>query len=226
MSTIQSQQDKFQRAFRPETLFRHKWSGLLVFLGVLLLTAAFLSLRSRDYHSNAKLLVRVGRESVTLDPTAVATGQVMGMTQSQKRQIQSVLDLLNSRVLLESVVDEMGVEAINGDEDEASATTDWIDGLREQLVAFRLADPNNDREKAIKYLRKHTSVGAEPDSDVVSLLARGKTPETGTADGSLARAEFRAVTPVGSQLIRIVSFLRVTGKEGQVGPRRSSRSIA
>ena len=179
-TTIQSQQDKFQRAFRPETLFRHKWTALLAFVTVLLLTAAFLLVRSRDYHSNAKLLVRIGRESVTLDPTTAATGQVMGMTQSQKRQIQSVLDLLNSRALLESVVEELGPEAVVDGKKEGNSnvkTANWLNGVRDYLVAVKLADPTDERESAIRHLGKHMSVGAEPDSDVVSLMARGRTPE-------------------------------------------------
>ncbi len=179
------QQDAFYRALSLESLFRYKWLAMSALIGVLLLTAAFLAVRKRDYHSLARLFVRLGRESVTVDPTAVTTGQVMMMTQSQQRQIQSVMDLLAARVLFERVVDEIGPERVldwpkESDSDSSAFLKNLkapLANLREQLVAYKLADPMSEREEAIKELSESVNVSSEPDSNVVSVAVRAHDPE-------------------------------------------------
>ena len=48
------------------------------------------------YRSDAKLMVRIGRESVTLDPTAT-TGQVIAVGPSRESEINSEMEILKSR---------------------------------------------------------------------------------------------------------------------------------
>lgn len=186
MITSQSpQQDAFYRAFSLESLFRYKWLAMASLILVLLTTAVFLALRKRDYHSLAGLFVRLGRESVTVDPTAVTTGQVMMMTQSQQRQIQSVLDLLAARILFERVVDEVGPERILDwpSESEASSFAFMenlqapLRALHDQMVAYKLADPLSEREEAIKEIADSVQVSSEPDSNVVSIVVRAHDPK-------------------------------------------------
>ena len=64
-------------------IFRHKRMVLRFFLGVMLIVVLATFLSPSRYSSDAKLLVRVGRESVTLDPTA-ATGQIVSISQSRQ----------------------------------------------------------------------------------------------------------------------------------------------
>src|SRR4030042_6257648 len=88
-------------------LFRHKWKIILFFLFAVI-TATFYTLISPDiYQSQTKILVRVGRESVTLDPTAT-TGPVISLGQQRENEIKSDLEILNSQDLVEKVVDAMG----------------------------------------------------------------------------------------------------------------------
>jgi uncharacterized protein involved in exopolysaccharide biosynthesis len=49
---------------------RHRGKVLLTFSAVIAATLAFLSLATREFQSEAKILVRLGRESMSLDPTA------------------------------------------------------------------------------------------------------------------------------------------------------------
>ena len=69
------------------------------------LTLAYLSLATRTFLSEAKLYVRVGRESMHLDPTAT-TGQFVAVTDSRETEIAAVEELLMSRALAEMVVDQ------------------------------------------------------------------------------------------------------------------------
>ena len=58
-------------------------------------------------HVGSELIVPLGRESVTLDPTAT-TGQTMQVQETRDNQINSTRDMLSSRVLLERVVEKIG----------------------------------------------------------------------------------------------------------------------
>ncbi|MHC4560441.1 MAG: hypothetical protein ACYS80_24415 [Planctomycetota bacterium] len=88
-------------------LFRHKWK-MLLFLIVVVGIVTVSALRRPDiFRSEAKLMLRLGRESVTLDPT-VTTGQIIPVGRSRESEIISELEILKSRILLEKVVDTIG----------------------------------------------------------------------------------------------------------------------
>ena len=63
-------------------LFRHKWKIILFFLTVTLTVLVLIYRSPKVYRSEAKLFVRLGRESMTLDPT-VTTGQVINVSQNR-----------------------------------------------------------------------------------------------------------------------------------------------
>src|SRR5262245_57577294 len=95
------------------TVFRHKGKMLVVFLLVLGTAAAITWLSPRSYRSQAKLFLRLGRDNVTLDPTATL-GQtpVVAIPPNREGEVNSVIDLLKSRALLERVVAKVGPGAI------------------------------------------------------------------------------------------------------------------
>lgn len=93
--------------------FRHKGKMLLFFLTAVACVAAFTYLSPRAYRSQAKLFVRLGRENSTLDPTATfGQTQVVAVPQSRENEINTAVEILKSRVLLEKVVDAVGPGAI------------------------------------------------------------------------------------------------------------------
>ena len=69
-------------------LFRHKWKMVLFFLTVIITVTLGTFLAAEIYRSEAKLMVRLGRESVSLDPTAT-TGQIINVSQSRLDGINS-----------------------------------------------------------------------------------------------------------------------------------------
>src|SRR5437868_14516512 len=81
-------------------LGRHKAKALLVFFLVNLATLTYFALAPRKYRSEAKVFVRVGRESVTLDPTAT-TGHFVAVADSHESEVHAVEELLASRALAE-----------------------------------------------------------------------------------------------------------------------------
>ena len=82
---------------RPTGIFelaKHcKFPMFMTLLAGLVLTLLYLGLASREYQSDAKLFVRIGRESVALDPTAT-TGQFMPIVDTRGSEIFAVEELL------------------------------------------------------------------------------------------------------------------------------------
>jgi uncharacterized protein involved in exopolysaccharide biosynthesis len=90
---------------------RHWLAGSLVAGGLFLILAIITFCLPRTYQSEAKLFVKVGRETLTLDPTAT-TGQTVSIYESRENEINSILEVLRSREVLEGVVDLLGVDAL------------------------------------------------------------------------------------------------------------------
>ena len=102
-------------------LFRHRRKTLLFFAAVVVTVTAGTFLVPETYRSEAKLLVRLGRESVSLDPTAT-TGQVVHVGQSRENEINSEMEILKSRELVQKVVDSFGASVfLHGSGDRAIA---------------------------------------------------------------------------------------------------------
>jgi uncharacterized protein involved in exopolysaccharide biosynthesis len=138
-------------------LFRHKAKTVLVFLTVLGAAAAATAWAPRAYRSEAQLFVRLGRENALLDPTATL-GQppVVAVPSSREAEINSVLEMLRSRALLEEVVDRVGPQEVLG-----------------------LAGPEgpDDRYRATTALTRKLTVEALKKSSVLRIAFEGHSPE-------------------------------------------------
>ncbi len=95
------------------TTWRRRVLCLAIFCATLGLVAGAWVLAPRTYLSEAKLFVRVGRETVTLDPTAT-TGQTIAVYEARETELNSVLDVMSSRAVREMVVDRMGAGVVLG----------------------------------------------------------------------------------------------------------------
>jgi uncharacterized protein involved in exopolysaccharide biosynthesis len=162
-------------------LLRHKKKVVVFPLFALGLGAAVLLFFPRTYHSEARLFLRVGRETVGLDPTAT-TGQTMGMSpMDRKDEMKSAVDVLTSRGVIAMVVDDLGPEVVLGlNEPAAAPENPWVAKLREPadklLAAIESLDPISDRERATILVERQLSVHAERESNVISVWVEAKTP--------------------------------------------------
>ncbi len=169
-------------------VFRHKGKMAAV-LGATLMTAwAALVIWPRSYESEVKLIIRVGRESVSLDPTAT-TGQTLMLQKSQEDEINSALDVLKSRHLTELVVEKLGpdyiLEECAGGDDACVSTgrsllndaTEMLDrALDWGLTAAHVRDEIGDHELAVRQLGKNLTIYAPRRSTVITILYRAKSP--------------------------------------------------
>ena len=167
-------------------LFRHKWKVTLFFLAVVFTVTVGTLLSTEIFKAEAKLLVRIGRESVSLDPTAT-TGQVISIGQSRDSEINSELEILKSRELAGKVVDALGPKSFleGPDEDlgpagsmgaaqerlrELRRILEWPAGkLREFLIASDIVTPLSDREKALIALTKNLEIETQKNSNILFL---------------------------------------------------------
>lgn len=155
--------------------FRHKKKALACFALSIAAALAIIFLWPRSYKSEAKLFVQVGRESVSLDPTAT-TGQVVPVSLSRETEINSVLEMLRSRVMVEKLVDELGPTAILKSSTTTSPAGEESTSALSSLVAFINPDPVSDRERAIAFVEKHLDFAVEKKSDVITVQGTGKSP--------------------------------------------------
>jgi capsular exopolysaccharide synthesis family protein len=157
-------------------LYKNKRTILAFFFAVMVLATLTLLL-SETYVSESKIMIQLGRESVTLDPTAT-TGQVVQMNPDKESEVNSEVEILSSRELAEKVVDALGVDMVlegpKGGTAPRGPLTKVIRYKIKQLVkipfsAVRnfikslLPDPEEQikrREAAVQLLMKHITFGS------------------------------------------------------------------
>jgi uncharacterized protein involved in exopolysaccharide biosynthesis len=179
------------------TLWRRKLAVLGAAGLTVLLVLLAIALCPRTYRSEAKLFVRLGRETVTLDPTAT-TGKTVPVQSSREIEIRSVSDMLASRVLIEQVVDQLGPEYVlrpPPPRDDAAATrapessADGGTGDRPGLLSLGvrylraiaqrlgLSDPISRRDQAVIALGKKLRIEGGTKSSVLTVALESKTPQ-------------------------------------------------
>lgn len=177
-------------------VFRHRRLMVLTFLGIVALTVLVIAVYPRGYTSEAKLFLKVGRESVALDPTAT-TGQTIMLQKTQVDEVNSALQVLTSREVLKHVVERVGAEHIVSDSPKGnSAATEtppkkqllWVQKFNEAkswttaqvtniLAKLHLTDPGTLEDVAIRKLASKVEAFAPKDSTVFTVAYTSGSPE-------------------------------------------------
>ena len=165
------------------TVFRHKKKSLFAFVSILVLGICVILFAPRKYGSEAKLFLQIGRESVTLDPTAT-TGQTIALQASDRaNEIVTVIDMIESRGIAEQVVDRLGENTIlgrgqEGEENESSLLATVMDNTVGLAIGMlKSIDPISDREKAILTIEKSLDAEAEQNSTLIAIQYKAKNPQ-------------------------------------------------
>jgi uncharacterized protein involved in exopolysaccharide biosynthesis len=146
----------------------------VTFAVVMTIAALVVIFMPRAYRSQAKLFVRLGRENAALDPTA-SFGQspVVAVPASRENDINSALEILSSRFLIERVVDSVGPEAVLGRGVPASAPSSGAESPPSEDTLLR-------RTAIIKATRK-LEVEAVKKSNIIAIRYDGPSPEVSHA---------------------------------------------
>ncbi len=149
-------------------VFRHKGKAALFFGIVSAGTILFTILAPRKFHSEGKLYVRLGRENATLDPTAtLGENSIVAIPQSRENEINSVADIVQSRVLLEKVVDKLSPAVVleeaepvaSAGDNAALASAGGSAGSFKNGIKSLLGMPvTSDRDQAVIQIEKNLKV--------------------------------------------------------------------
>ena len=176
-------------------IFRRKKLFVLFFLATMIVVFAITFLSPKIYRSEASLLVKLGRESVMIDPTATI-GQIANVRQDRTSEINSELQILRSRDLYETVVGRLGVETFQkgytgSGKIGSSAVQEflgWMKSMKSELIGrirsflntdaeAETARKQREREKTVDELMQNVAVQAVPESNVITLSYDGESPE-------------------------------------------------
>ena len=169
-------------SFRIARILQHQKRSFLVAFSIgIVLTMSYFALATRYFQSDAKLFVKLGRETVSLDPTAT-TGQSISVREAQSQQVFAVEELLNSRLIAESVVDDFGPEVILAETDETTEDEGSSFSIGEQLAVLDNVNLNplkvySIRDKAVKLFRKKLGVLAGKKTNILSVSYKSKSPQ-------------------------------------------------
>lgn len=160
-------------------LRRQLFSAVVVLAAGMLLTTLIILYAPRKYRSNAKLLLKLGRENVAVDPTVTTTGDIVALHRTHAAEVNTALGTMASREILELLVEKLGPAAIlRGALDEGKKNTGAISRFKRSLAAWTATlDPIDDRERAILELEENLDIRAAKDSSVVSVTYKTKSPE-------------------------------------------------
>lgn len=181
-----------QNLFTPRDVarivFRH-WRKMAMFAAATMgLTVLAIALFPRSYRSEAKLFIRVGRESVALDPTAT-TGETIMLQKTQADEVNSAMNLLTSREVLRQAVAEVGAERIcrnsprdTGATGGGAASNDGLmasisSGISSGLETLGLSDPGTPEDQAIRQLERRIKLWAPKDSTVITIQFAAASPQ-------------------------------------------------
>ncbi len=160
-------------------VMRRKKSVVYFFLVTCLLIGIATLLTTKSYYSEARLFMRLGRENTSLDATAtLGEHPVVMLPQSREDEINSIVELIQSKQLYEKVVDAIGAERLlkpawkpeGADGVGGPSIIDEIVGnAMGFLTSFGVLNDLPLREKAVIHLKKKTEIEALEKSNVLNI---------------------------------------------------------
>ncbi len=163
-----------------KALIARRQLAMFTFLGMTTCLLLLLLVLPKTYLSVAKLYVKIGRESVSLDPTATL-GQTFSINETRENEINSVLEILNSETIFDEVVKRLGTDVILEDAtlDDQQLITAAIPGdyhLTESQPDVT-HNFNADHRKAVRKLQEDISLSTVKRSSVIHANCKAKSPE-------------------------------------------------
>ena len=141
----------------------------------------------RSYSSESTLYIREGRETASLDAAQMvgrpSTGPLMNT--GLDSEVNSVAEVLQSRLLMERVVDAIGPEQILGhsaEEVKKAREADgplrrWLTQVANFVSSIDVSGTLTDRDRAVRKLQKTIDVERVRKSDVVRVTCKSYSPK-------------------------------------------------
>ncbi len=144
-------------------------------------------LMPKSYKSEARLFMRLGRENTSLDATAtLGEHPVVMLPQSREAEINSIVELIQSKQLYEQVVDALEPERIlnpkwrpasEGDPEPPSLISSMVGSVMDLFTYIGLVNDLPARERAVIKLQKGVEIEAFEKSNVLTVSFVAYSPE-------------------------------------------------
>ncbi len=149
--------------FVQRALNRHWRKGAKVAAFAALVALVGTLLMPRSYYSEARLFVRFGREN-QVDPTA-SGGQMVSLYESRESEINSLIEILKSRAILDRVVNDLGPACVlNG----------WQ--AKPEQAKDNGQTPSRAHQLAVARLLKSVTIAAPRKSNIITVSCKAKSP--------------------------------------------------
>ncbi|HEY2415817.1 MAG TPA: hypothetical protein VGI40_26490 [Pirellulaceae bacterium] len=184
-----------------EAVRRNGKKGVVAFVALAVVALVGALVMPRTYVSEARLFVRFGREN-QVDPTA-SGGQMVSLYESRESEINSLIEILRSRAVLDRVVEELGLGG-SGDsglgardlEEKVQSSKFKVQGQAEEsgdggereYPHPAAAPPPSPKGRgiyvtgkahqvAVRKLAKDMTIAAPRKSNIITVSCKAKSPE-------------------------------------------------
>ncbi len=163
-------------------LWSAKWRILLLQIFVASMCLGILFYWPRSYRSEGRIFLQLGREEVSVDPTA-SVGQTISLQQSDREdEIATAMDVLKGRGLLGKVVEVLSPEVVlgqvkYGEGRESKVANVFKEYLGSVVMFVKQIDPMSDFERAVMAIESNMKVNSERKSEVITIQFESETPQ-------------------------------------------------
>lgn len=174
---------------------RRHWRAAVV-VGVMatgLLVVALLVWPDK-YESESKLFLRIGRDTVTLDPSAMV-GPTLPISRTREGEITSAMVIFESWRVAQMVVDKVGQDRILSQ--PRSGVARMVDELKLRMPSSGAAHVTAEQQQlsqtnaAVRWVVKATTVECPKEASVISVVTRAATPKLAHDVTAAMTAAFR-----------------------------------
>ncbi|MBI5672542.1 MAG: GumC family protein [Nitrospirae bacterium] len=175
-------------------LFWHRTTILLIACAVFGGVLVGLFLWEESYEARASILVKLGRQGMTLNAVLPPSSQQSGIPVGvRKEDVNSEIEILQNRALIEQAVTKLGPEFFFPESQPPEALIPWVKymvkqglgnvrkGITEVLIAVDLKTRISPREQAILSVQDGLAAKVIRDSDVIELIFKWGSPELAQA---------------------------------------------
>lgn len=173
---MSTQQIRDLYAHIARALRRHWKLSAAVTGGVAFVALVGALLLPKSYYSEARLFVRFGREN-NVDPTA-SGGQMISIYESRESEINSLIEILKSRPILDRVVAELGPEYIlQGKEKAVNAAKPAPSAAFAERGGKPGEPPPRGHQLAVQRLEREVSVWTPRKTNIISVACKADSPD-------------------------------------------------
>ena len=162
-------------------IFKHRGKIITFFLVTVTVVTVGSFMMKPTFEATSQVLVKLGRENIYVPTAPTAAGASPIFSFSREEQINSEIEILKSRYLLEKVIDTIGAETIYPDlalgrEASLLKKVAVFPVIKSLSGSQRWGNNTSPRDRALMRLVKKVSVEGVKKSDVIDITFQSPDP--------------------------------------------------